>query len=162
MVDMKIRRATRYDARDLAGLRWDFKAEAADLDPEDRERFLDRQLTWFADALAGEWVAFVAEDDARLIGQVFVRVVDKVPSPAPGPTAIGYVTNFWVRPDRRGQGIGGALLDAVRSWADTMPLEALVVWPSDNWVPDYEQAGFHSDAVLQLPLARAHSLSGGV
>ncbi len=149
---MTIRRASRLDARELAGMRWDFKSEDAELDPGQREWFLDRQLTWFTDALDGDWAAWVAEIDGRLRGQVWVRLVHKVPSPAPGPTEIGYVTNFWVTPPLRGQGIGKELLAAMIHWAERMPLEALVVWPSDNWVPDYEQAGFRSDRVLQLPL----------
>lgn len=153
MVETTIRKAERSDARELAGLRWDATAEGGDLDPGDREQFMDRQLSWFLDALAGDWVAFVAEADGRLVGQLFVQECHEVPSPTPGPTAIGYVTNFWVRPDLRGRGIGRRLLAEMRTWADSRPLEALVVWPTENWVPDYEHAGFRSDRVLQLPLA---------
>jgi len=51
MAEVTVRRATRDDARELAGRRWDFRAEDHDLGAETREPFLDRQLTWFAEAL---------------------------------------------------------------------------------------------------------------
>ena len=38
----------------------------------------------------------------------------EVPSPVPAPTAIGYVTNFWVMPAERSQGVGAELLAAMR------------------------------------------------
>jgi len=42
------------------------------------------------------------------------HVVDKVPSPVPAPTVIRYVTNFWVMPAERSQGVGTELLAAMR------------------------------------------------
>ena len=110
---MVVREAVATDARRLAGMRWDVKAEDGGLDPETREAWVDRHTTWFKDAVTGDWQVFVAEDGLRLCGHVFVRVVDKAPSPQPGATAIGYVTNFYVVPDRRGAGIGDRLLDAM-------------------------------------------------
>lgn len=152
MTDATVRRATRADARALAGMRWDFKAEDGDLDPAGREAFLDRQLTWFTDALESDWRVWVAEREGRLVGQVFLRVVGKVPSPVPGAAELGYVTNFWVAPALRGRGIGTALLEALREWARKVPLDTLVVWPSEAAVPHYERAGFRAGEVLQLPI----------
>jgi ribosomal protein S18 acetylase RimI-like enzyme len=152
MTDVEVRDAVASDARGLAALRWDLKAEDADLDPQTRETFIDRHTSWFLDAMAGDWKVLVAQDGLTLCGHVFVRVVDKAPSPVPGPTAIGYVTNFYVVPDRRGQGIGGRLLQGMRDWAERVPLDALVVWPSDASVAEYERAGFSGDEVLQLPI----------
>ena len=149
-----VREAVATDARRLAGMRWDVKAEEGGLDPGTREAWVDRHTTWFKDAVAGEWQVFVAEDGLQLYGHVFVRVVDKAPSPQPGPTAIGYVTNFYVVPERRGAGIGGRLLDATTAWAGGERLDALVVWPSDASVADYERVGFSAGQVLQLPLSR--------
>ena len=150
-----VREAVATDARRLAGMRWDVKAEDGGLDPENREAWVDRHTTWFKDAVTGEWQVFVAEDGLRLCGHVFVRVVDKAPSPQPGATAIGYVTNFYVVPDRRGAGIGDRLLDAMTTWAGLKALDALVVWPSDESVANYERAGFSGGEVLQLPVSRA-------
>lgn len=150
MSQVVVRQAEPGDARELAGIRWDVKADGADLDRATREAFIDRQTTWFTLAMAGDWTVFVAQDGLDLCGQVLVRVVDKAPSPLPGATVIGYVTNFCVTPPRRDEGIDGRLLDAMRSWAERVPLEALVVWASDESVPDYERAGFRGDEVLQL------------
>jgi GNAT superfamily N-acetyltransferase len=64
------------------------------------------------------------------------------------------VTNFYVVPEHRGAGIGGRLLDATTAWAGRRRLDALVVWPSDASVADYERVGFSAGQVLQLPLSR--------
>lgn len=149
-----VREAVGTDARRLAGMRWDVKAEEGGLDPATREAWVDRHTTWFKDAVAGDWQVFVAEDGLQLCGHVFVRVVDKAPSPQPGATAIGYLTNFYVVAERRGAGIGGRLLDAITAWAGRKRLDALVVWPSDASVADYERVGFTAGQVLQLPLSR--------
>jgi len=109
-----VREAVATDARRLAGMRWDVKAEEGGLDPGTREAWVDRHTTWFKDAVAGEWQVFVAEDGLQLYGHVFVRVVDKAPSPQPGPTAIGYVTNFYVVPEHWGTGVAiGRGLNAI-------------------------------------------------
>jgi len=147
-----IRGAVASDARQLAALRWDLHAEDIPLDPSRREPFIDRHTRWFADALKGDWVAWVAEDSGRLYGHVFVRRVDRVPSPRDGASAIGYVTNFWVIPSMRKQGIGGELLRQMRAWAEGVPLAALVVWPSDASLRNYEDVGFTAGEVLQLPI----------
>jgi GNAT superfamily N-acetyltransferase len=150
-----LREAVATDARRLAGMRWDVKAEDGGLDPETREGWVDRHTTWFKDAVTGDWQVFVAEDGLRLCGHVFVRVVAKAPSPRPGATAIGYVTNFYVVPDRRGAGIGDRLLQAMTAWAGRGDLDVLVVWPSDESVAHYERVGFSGGEVLQLPVSRA-------
>jgi ribosomal protein S18 acetylase RimI-like enzyme len=149
-----VREAVATDARRLAGMRWDVMAEDGGLDPETREAWVDRHTTWFKDAVTGDWQVFVAEDGLRLCGHVFVRVVDKAPSPQPGATAIGYVTNFYVVADRRGAGIGDRLLEAMTAWAGRGELDVLVVWPSDASVAHYERVGFSGGEVLQLPLSR--------
>jgi ribosomal protein S18 acetylase RimI-like enzyme len=154
---VEVREAVATDARRLAGMRWDVEAEDGGLDPESREAWVDRHTTWFKDAVTGEWQVFVAEDGLRLCGHVFVRVVDKAPSPRPGATAIGYVTNFYVVPERRGQGIGDRLLEAMTAWADRGELDVLVVWPSDESVAHYERVGFSGGEVLQLPVSRAEA-----
>ncbi|QNN52934.1 GNAT family N-acetyltransferase [Nocardioides mesophilus] len=150
--EVTIRRAVRSDARELAGMRWDRAAEDQPLDPDDRETFLDRQLTWFAEALENGWVAWVLEQDNRLCGQVFVNVVDTVPSPVPGPAGVGYVTNLWVAPGLRGQRRGAELLEAAREWAVTVPLASLVVRPSAEATALFTGAGFRDGGMLHLPL----------
>ena len=150
-----VREAVATDARRLAGMRWDVEAEDGGLDPETREAWVDRHTTWFKDAVTGEWQVFVAEDGLRLCGHVFVRVVDKAPSPRPDAAAIGYVMNFCVVPERRGQGIGDRLLEAMTAWAGRGELDVLVVWPSDESVAHYERVGFSGGEVLQLPVSRA-------
>ena len=150
-----VRAAVATDARRLAAMRWDLKADDGGLDAETREAWVDRHTTWFKDAVSGDWQVFVAEEGLRLCGHVFVRVVDQAPSPQPGPTAIGYVTNFYVLPGRRGVGIGGRLLEAMTAWAGRRALDTLVVWPSDEAVAAYERVGFSGGEVLQLPVTRA-------
>ncbi len=152
--EVVVRRAVRFDARELAGMRWDRTAEETDLDPQDREDFLDRRVTWFADALEDGWAVWVAEEDGRLRGQVFLRVVQKVPSPVNPHGALGYLSNLWVAPELRRRGLAGRLLEAAREWAQFEPLDLLVVWPTPQTQALLDQAGFRGSDVLHLPLHR--------
>jgi GNAT superfamily N-acetyltransferase len=89
---------------------------------------------------------WVAEREGRLVSQIWVQVIHKVPRPGrfEGHNRYGYVTNVYTEPDLRGQGIGGRLLERVVQWAREQRLEFLVVWPSEESVRFYERGGFHA------------------
>lgn len=61
------------------------------------------------DARRGHRALLVAEVDGKVVGQIFLQF--KSPIPIPGVNGkVGYLYAFRVRPERRGQGIGRALL----------------------------------------------------
>ena len=66
---------------------------------------------------------------------------------------LGYLTNVYVLPDRRNQGVGARILAEVKGWAKEAGLELLIVWPSDKSRAFYRRAGFTGrDDPLQLML----------
>lgn len=136
-----VRRAELRDAAELARLRWEFR-------PGDRLNqglgaFSREFEEWLAEALASDWMAAVAEESSRtLVGCVFLRSVSKVPNPGARDRAWGYVTNSYVAPAHRAQGVGARLLEVVITAARERGHEFLIVWPSEEALSFYARAGF--------------------
>ncbi|MBW3554547.1 MAG: GNAT family N-acetyltransferase [Gemmatimonadetes bacterium] len=85
-----------------------------------------------------------AGNDA-LVGCIFLRSARyriRVRFSVPG----GYVTNSYVAPSHRDQGLGGRLLGVVIAAARERKHEFLIVWPSDEAVSFYTRAGFQEAA----------------
>ncbi len=107
----RVRPVRRRDALSLAALRLQLDRE---LGHAARAGFLDG----YADALLAEWeqhVGWVAEDeDGRPVGFVLAHRVVELPSlAAVGRGEWWYVQGLFVVPDRRGEGWGSALIDAL-------------------------------------------------
>jgi ribosomal protein S18 acetylase RimI-like enzyme len=63
------------------------------------------------------------------------------------------VTNFYVTPEQRDHGVGGALLDEVTRYARDHRLDTLVVWPSERSASLYRRCGFDGPGeLLELPV----------
>ena len=141
-----IRPASPRDVDELARLRWDFRREhgtPAALSFED----FRREFGAFADdVLAREdaWRAWVAESSGRVVGCVWLQLIEKVPHPSRRRHGrpLAYVTNMYVVPELRNSGLGGRLLDAAMEHARDREVDGVVVWPSDRSVALYERAGF--------------------
>src|SRR5438309_9206640 len=67
---------------------------------------------WFLQEQPARWW-WIASDDEGDIGMVNLKVFDRMPSPGGSTSRWGYLANLFVRPDRRGQGVGSLLVDAV-------------------------------------------------
>lgn len=135
-----VRPAGPDDAPALARLRWAFRTEAGTPN-EDEAAFLARADRWFRERLGrGEaWRAWVAEtDDGRVVGTVFLSVVEKVPNPVDEGEHIGYVTNAYVEPDHRDAGVGGRLAAAALAAAPSHT----VLWPHPRSVAFWRRRGF--------------------
>lgn len=151
---MSIRRATPADAAALARLRWEFKAEdSPDAEPSDvavAER-------WIAERLAGgTWLAWVAEEAGDVVAHVFLALVERVPDPFEPNHSLGYLTNFYTVPSWRGRGLGAALLRAARDHARTLPLETVIVWPSEASEALYRREGFATpESLLEMAVEAA-------
>jgi GNAT superfamily N-acetyltransferase len=145
-----IRPATPDDAPTLAELRWEFRA-GRDPAIEERQVFVDRCTLWMARELAGTaWRAWVALDGNRIIGQVWVNRIHKVPNPIDEREHHAYLSNLYVRPSARG-GVGTALLETVLAWARANGVDRVVLWPSARSVTLYRRHQFRRDAdVMEL------------
>jgi GNAT superfamily N-acetyltransferase len=136
-----IRRAVPGDAAELARLRWEFRPE--EQANQGLGAFSRQFAEWLTPALASDWMAAVADEGSgALVGCIFLRSVGKVPNPGARDRAWGYVTNSYVAPAQRGQGIGARLLEVVIAGARERGHEFLIVWPSEEAVPFYTRAGF--------------------
>ena len=147
-----IRAAEVADARALAELRWEFRA-GRDPAVEDRQVFVDRCAAWMARELAGTaWRAWVAQDHERIIGQVWLQLIQKLPNPIGERERHAYLSNLFVQPSARG-GVGTALLETVIEWARAQGVDRIVLWPSARSVSLYRRHDFRRDFdVMELAL----------
>jgi GNAT superfamily N-acetyltransferase len=141
----EIRAATPDDARILAELRWEFRA-GRDPAVEERQAFVDRCAAWMASELAGTaWRAWVAHQSGRIIGQVWVNLIQKLPNPIDERERHLYLSNLYVQPTARG-GVGTALLETALEWAGANDVDRVILWPSARSVGLYTRHQFRRDA----------------
>jgi GNAT superfamily N-acetyltransferase len=157
-VTATIRAATVDDADELGRLRWEFRIESGTPATRSREAFAEQMGGFVADALepGSAWHAWVGEDDGRLVGCIWLQLVERVPHPdlGRGERPIAYVTNMYVEPALRNAGLGRALLDVALRFATERGASGAVLWPSPRSTSFYERAGFRTDAgPLWLELA---------
>jgi GNAT superfamily N-acetyltransferase len=147
-----VRPACADDAVTLATLRYRFRTEVGE-PVETEEGFVERAAPWIAERLAGAaWRAWVAMDtDGEIVGHVFVQFVEKIPNPVPEAETLGYLTNLYVAPPLRNQGIGALLLQAALAACDEMGVETVFLRPSAGSVPLYRRHGFTDAALLERP-----------
>jgi GNAT superfamily N-acetyltransferase len=142
-VTATIRSATAADIPELARLRWQLYTEQR---PHDElfDAYARRFTTFATEALSGDdWHAWVAEADGRLVGAMWLQTVPRVPAPGHGdPRPIGYLTNAYVEPDHRSQGLGSRLLQTVVQHCETAGFELVMAWPADDAYRFYERQGF--------------------
>jgi predicted N-acetyltransferase YhbS len=87
--------------------------------------------------------------DEEIVGHVFVQFVEKIPNPVPEAETLAYLTNLYVAPPLRNQGIGALLLRAALAACDAMDVETVFLRPSAGSVPLYRRHGFVDAALLE-------------
>lgn len=143
------------DGEALARLRWEFHVEDHHDDEglDDLETFTERFVAFWQQA-DRRWTVWIAERGDRIIGNVWLFLVDKVPRLVAGPASMGYLTNVYATPRARNQGLGAELIRLATDWARDQDLELVVVWPSEQSVPLYERAGFSpSEEAFEFPIS---------
>lgn len=144
-----VRLATVADAGELARLRWEFRIESGTPASLDWEEFVEQMHGFVADVLTdgSPWRAWVAQDGDRLLGCVWLQLIEKVPHPnrSRWERPVGYVTNMYVEPQRRDSGVGRRLLDEAIAFAREREVDGVVLWPSERSRSFYERAGFGSN-----------------
>ena len=74
------------------------------------------------------WRCWVVDDGKQLLGHVCVQLFEKMPNPVNEPEAHAYLTNFYVVPEMRGQGLGRKLLNKALSWCRAQGADAVILW----------------------------------
>lgn len=140
-----LRLADAADIPALAAARWEFRTEdPVELALVDETTFRSRYESFVGDAMtAGRLVYWIAEaPDSSLAAHMAVVIVESIPRPSRARDRWGYLTDCYVRPAFRNQGVGTELLQRVREWAITHDLELLLTWPSERARSFYQRAGF--------------------
>jgi ribosomal protein S18 acetylase RimI-like enzyme len=138
-----IRQARTDDATALAELRYQFRA--AEHEPsEGRSQFIVRCSSWMSSRLSAEtpWRCWVAEADHRIVGTIWLQIIEKLPNPVDEPELHGYITSVYVEPSMRGSGIGSMLLAACIEACSREGVDALILWPTDSSRSLYQRHGF--------------------
>ena len=140
---MNIRLAFEEDAVTLARLRLELRSSSHRL-IEDEQEFLARCESWMKKRLRerGQWRCWVAEQQAVLVGAVWAQLIEKIPNPVSEPEYYVYLTNFYVREEYRGEGIGSRLLAAVLEWSKNQNAEKVILWPTEGSKTFYLRHGF--------------------
>jgi len=155
MSELKFRAASQSDAPELARLRYALRSSSGKA-TEPQTEFLERCRRWMADHLKERslWRCWVAESAGRLIGALWLQLVEKIPNPRAEPEFHAYITNFYVEPSARGNGVGERLLTTAIDWCKTCAVHAVILWPTEKSRTLYERHGFAVRAdILELILA---------
>jgi hypothetical protein len=163
---IEIRPARPSDADALAELRWEFRAGPGGT-TESHDAFVARCAAWMQKELAdGEswraWVALEVEGPAagpeprrgdaghKIVGQVWLHTINKVPNPMAERERHAYLSNLYVTPPARG-GVGTRLLETVLAQASADLVDSVVLWPSARSRSLYSRRGFTAHGeVLEL------------
>jgi GNAT superfamily N-acetyltransferase len=143
-----IQRAGPEDAEALAQIRIQFLREVGVLDQEAQEASLLRATRDYFDRTlpAGEFVAFVAEREGRVVGTSGLIIWQRSPSPDNLRGREGYVLNMWTDPAHRGQGIGSALIRELIAFAREAELGRLRLHATPAARTLYQRFGFLESA----------------
>ncbi|HWP36024.1 MAG TPA: GNAT family N-acetyltransferase [Gemmatimonadales bacterium] len=140
---MTVRLATATDADVLARLRWDLRTALAQPAGEQAE-FLARCREWMRERLeeGGGWRCWVAVENGEVVGALWLQLIEKVPNPVGESETLGYITNVYVRPEARNRGLGSQLVAAAVAFCRALPVDTIVLWPTDESRSLYERHGF--------------------
>jgi GNAT superfamily N-acetyltransferase len=141
--DFVIRRAGPADVPELARLRYEFRSE---LYPavEEETPFLERFTNWMKPRLApgGAWRCWVAISGGRLVGTLWLGLIEKLPNPAGHLERHAYVSSVYVVPELRNSGIGSALLTTCLDECRAKDVDSVLLWPTSRSRALYERHGF--------------------
>lgn len=143
MARIQIRLATSGDWNALAEMRYRFRAELGS-PTEPKSRFVRRCTSWMQKRFGSRssaWRCWVIEDGKQLLGHVCVELFEKMPNPVNEPELHAYVTNFYVVPEKRDQGLGKKLLEKALSWSRDQGADAVILWASPGSKSLYRRCG---------------------
>jgi GNAT superfamily N-acetyltransferase len=156
MTDVKIRVATEADAPALARFRYELRSSKCQMIESDAE-FIERCTAWMRKRLRDDssWQCWIAECDQTPCGNVWAQLVEKIPNPAAETECYVYLTNFYVREEYRGEGIGTQLLSELLAWSKAKNAHTIILWPRERSKTLYARYGFAAaDDLMRLSLDR--------
>ena len=155
-MNVDIRLASERDAIILARLRYELRASSHQV-VESEPAFVARCARWMSERLrqGSVWQCWIAGWQDVAVGAVWTQLVEKIPNPIAEPEHYVYLTNFYVREEYRGQGIGSRLLVEVLEWSKSKNAQMVILWPTERSKQFYLRHGFSfADDLMQLKLNR--------
>ena len=147
MKPFEIRAPRSDELRRLAQLKIDW----AGLDPRPDKAaewaFADQLSAWM-DRMGERMVCRVAVMGGDLVGMAWLVVFERVPNFGELKRRTGDLQSVYVMPNKRGHGIGLALVSALCAEADARGIARLTVHSSTPGIALYEAAGFRQHATL--------------
>ncbi len=143
-----LRRAIPDDAEALSRLRLDLLREIGNL-ADDRQAgpLLAAIRAYFAPRLIrGEFVAWVAEADGRLVATSGLVFFERPPDAGNLSGVDAYVMNMYTLPPWRGRGVATALLAELLRFAQASAAGGLRLHATEEGRPIYQRAGFRQTA----------------
>lgn len=147
-----IRRATVDDIEEMLPLRLAMQREfrksgQAALGVPDPEGLLAGSRSYYERKLpTGEFVAFLAESEGRIVATSGMVVYEAPPTPGNPAGVQGYVLNMYTVPDHRGRGLARSLLDALIAHARSIGARRVWLRTSEMGRSLYRATGFLEDA----------------
>jgi len=154
---VEIRFANERDAATLARLRYELRSSLHEV-VESEATFVSRCAQWMKERLRDDsnWRCWIAEGESTPVGAVWAQLVEKIPNPIAEPESFVYLTNFYVRAEHRGEGIGSMLLTAVLDWAKSSNAQAVILWPTERSRPLYLRHDFSAaDDLMEFSRTRS-------
>ena len=152
-----VRVAKPSDADALAQLRYALRASTGRA-TEPQTDFINRCSVWMKNHLQSPaWQCWVAQIDGRVIGAVWLQLVEKIPNPRSEAEHHAYITNFFIQQEARGRGIGSQLLRTALDWCQAREVHAVILWPTERSRSLYERFGFAvRDDIMELIVRPPH------
>lgn len=124
-------------------MRYAFRADV-NAPVEGEAAFLERCVPWMRQRLGpeGPWRCWVVEEGGRMMGHVWLCLIEKIPNPAPELEQHAYITNVYVRPEGRGGGAGKALMEAALGFCRKRRVDSVILWPTERSRTLYARHGF--------------------
>jgi GNAT superfamily N-acetyltransferase len=146
---VQVRRALPRDADALAELRYVFRNEQRPA-TESPEAFAARCSNWMRPRLRGDsrWTVWLAERGGRIVGNLWMQLVEKIPNPGPESELHAYISNFFIAPAERNSGVGTKILSAAVAYCRAHHVDTVFLWPTQRSTPLYQRTGFEIPADL--------------
>lgn len=140
--NLEYRIASESDYEDLLELRWGLISMYDDVSSYNKDEFAYEFKQFLCDELGNNYNAFVAVKDNEVISNIYLGILNRVPSPIKDGKSIGYITNVFTKEKYRNLNIGSELINYVIEYAKSQDCEVLFVWPSEGALTYYQRAGF--------------------
>ncbi len=139
---MLIRHAKAEDIDGLIQLRLDYlTAHFRDIS-ETREQICAQLKGYFEAHLSRDFFAFLAEEDSRTIGCLFLIVQEKPANPRFPGGRTGLLLNVFTYPDYRRRGVAGSLLSKAIDEGKSIGLSYIELTATEEGAPLYKKFGF--------------------